>query len=314
MSIECIQLTDPKTGSSAKILVGFGFNCFEFRVQRDGKPVDVLWAAPGFEGGGERASGSGIPILFPFPGRISGTEYLWEGQRYSLEEGDGQGNAIHGFVLNRPWRVLEQSEHEVTGQFKASVDDPQLLQCWPADFCITVTYQLDGNALITRIRAENPDDKPLPCGLGTHPYFRLPLGGSRAEDCLIRLPVTHQWDLADMLPTGNRVELLEATAYQDGVRFESVTLDNVFSGLQFDGNWCVAEIKDPGADARLTLRFDNTFRECVVYTPPHREAICIEPYTCVAGAFDLITQGIEAGVRLLKPGEFFDAVIEMCVE
>jgi aldose 1-epimerase len=314
VSIECVQLTDAQTGSSARILVGFGFNCYEFRVMKGGQPIDVLWATPGFETGTERASGSGIPLLFPFPGRIAGTEFTWQGQAFPLEEGDGQGNAIHGFVLNRPWRILEQSANEITGQFQASMDDPQLLKCWPADFSITVTYRLEGNVLTTRIRGENPDDKPLPCGLGTHPYFRLPLGGSSAEDCVIRLPITHQWELVEMLPTGNRVAVPQSTAYQRGVRFADISLDNVFSGLQFHDHWCVAEVEDPAGGSSLKLKFDDNFRECVVYTPPHREAICIEPYTCVAGAFDLLDQEIDAGVRVLEPGEVITAVVEMRVE
>jgi aldose 1-epimerase len=47
------------------------------------------------------------------------------------------------------------------------------------------------------------------------------------------------------------------------------------------------------------------FRECVVYTPPHREAICIEPLTCAAGAAALAQRGIDAGWRVLPPAEKF---------
>jgi len=311
LSIESVTLTDPSIGSSAKILVGFGFNCYAFRPMCGGEPLDVLWSAPGFEQGTERASGSGIPLLFPFPGRISGVDFRWEGRRYQLEEGDGIGNAIHGFVLNRSWRVLDQSGTHVTGQFQASADEPQLMGCWPADFRITVTYQLDGNALSTRILVENPDEKPLPCGLGTHPYFRLPLGGSSADLCTIQLPVTHRWELVNLLPTGKRLELPDAAKYQAGFEFRGVTLDDVFSGLQFEDGWCTARILDPNKGTSLTMQFNQAFRECVVYTPPHREAICIEPYSCVAGGFDLHPRGIDAGIKTLPSGASFEGHIEM---
>ena len=96
-----------------------------------------------------------------------------------------------------------------------------------------------------------------------------------------------------------------------GKKFESITLDAVFSGLRFTDEWCSAQIADPERGTTLTLRFDRAFRECVVYTAPHREAICIEPYTCVPGAFDLHPRGIDAGLRILGPGESFNATVEM---
>ena len=75
-----------------------------------------------------------FPILFPFPGRISGTSFHFRGRDYPLQAGDGIGNAIHGFVLNRPWQVVEQSDHRVVGRFHAAKVDASLLEHWPADF------------------------------------------------------------------------------------------------------------------------------------------------------------------------------------
>ena len=176
-----------------------------------------MWAAPDFTSGRERPSGSGIPILFPFPGRVRGTQLQWRGKRYSLREGDGLGNAIHGFVHERPWRVIEQSETRVEGQFQASKDDPSLLDRWPADFRITLVYELHGWTLRASILVENPDDQPLPCGLGTHPYFRVPLGGARADDCVVKLPITREWELVDMMTTGKQRPWESAEAFQAGM-------------------------------------------------------------------------------------------------
>ena len=62
-------------------------------MKHAGQYVDINWSAPGFAEGPQRPSGSGIPVLFPFPGRIQGTVFHWEGKDYSLPAGDGQGNA-----------------------------------------------------------------------------------------------------------------------------------------------------------------------------------------------------------------------------
>jgi len=314
MSIECISLSDPNSGATARVLAGFGFNCFEFQVPHAGRAIDVLWAADGFEHGGERPSGSGIPLLFPFPGRIAGKTLHWGGREFPLIGDDGLGNAIHGYVLNRPWRVIEATEKYVVGQFQASIDDPQLLDHWPADFRITVRYELDDLALISVLTIENPDDKPLPCGLGTHPYFRVPLGGTNPHDVHVRLPVSRRWDLVDMNPTGDCVELADASALQAGTAFPEMQFDNVFAGLQFAGDGiCRAHVADAGSGLTLQLEFDQTFRECVVYTPPHRQAICIEPYTCVPNAADLESRGIDSGIRVMAPGDSFETRIVMRV-
>jgi aldose 1-epimerase len=313
MALENVVLTDSATGSRAQILARFGFNCYEFLANVNGREVDVLWAAENFANGEERPSGSGIPLLFPFPGRLRGTTFRWGGQEFQLPEGDGRGNAIHGFVMSRPWRVIEQNGSRVVGQFQASVDDSTILSQWPADFRITATYELTGTQLRSAFRIENPDEKPLPCGFGTHPYFRLPLGSATAADCVVKLPVTRHWDLVDMLPTGRCDDLADPDAYLGGMTFGEMTFDDVFGGLIFKADRCSAEIHDPGSGLTMAIEFDRAFRESVVYTPPHREAICIEPYTCVPGAFDLKESGAHYGVRVLAPGESFTAEVIMSV-
>lgn len=316
MNAKIVVLKDAAAGSSAEILVSLGFNCFRFTAMVNGKLVEVLYAHPEFAGGEQRPSGSGIPILFPFPGRIPGTTFEWEGKKYELEPGDVHGNAIHGFVHTRPWRVIEQSQNRVVGQFQAWKDDPTLKDRWPADFRITATYELTGNTLNTNYLLENPGDTPLPFGFGTHAYFQVPRGGTSADDCIVKLPVSAQWELADMLPTGRRIELPNAAAFQAGLRFADCKFDDVFTGLvPQHGDQIVSSIANPNGRVEMQIRFSaKEFRECVVYTPPHREAICIEPLTCAPSAVALAAKGIEAGWRVLPPGGRVEAVVEMVVK
>jgi len=310
-----VTLRDAQTGSEAKILTSRGFNCYQFRAVFESEAVDVLWAESGFENGAGSAAVSGMPLLFPYPGRIRGKVFEWQGRSYPLEGDDGLGNAIHGFVLDRPWRVLEQTATQVVGQFQAAVDASELLHAWPADFRITATYELAGRTLLSRFHIENPGDRPLPFGFGAHPYFRVPLGGSTADECRVVLPFSRRWELENMLPTGKQVaafsqstartfpSTLSAVNLQQGMAFADVVLDDVFTGLEFADGWCSCRIRDAASKRELTLKFDESFRACVVYTPPHREAISIEPLTCVPNAYELSQQNIDAGLRVLAPGE-----------
>ena len=314
MALESFTISDAASGARAKILPGLGFNCYSFEVATPAGPLEMLWSAADFTAGVGRASGSGIPLMFPFAGRIRGASFRFEGKSYALEAGDGLGNAIHGFVIDRPWRVTHQSGHRLVGQFQASVDDVSLLEHWPADFRITADYRLEGGVLISEFFIENPDTKPLPFGFGTHGYFRVPLGGPSAADCRVRVPVETQWELAGLLPTGQKSRPALVAELSRGMPMSALQLDHVFGGLQFENHRCATTVYDPHSRRTLTMTFDDSFTVCVVYNPPHREAVCIEPCTTIPDPFSLREKGIDPSLQILAPGQSFRTRIEIRVD
>jgi len=315
MNMQIVDLTDPSDGSRARVLADFGFNCFSYQPMVGSVPTEVLWAHREFTSGEQRPSGSGIPLLFPFAGRIRGTRFAFAGRAYDLEEGDGQGNAIHGFVMNRRWRVTEQSESSVTGCFQASVDDSDLLKRWPADFRIQVTYRLNQGRLECDVAVDNPSDVVLPCGFATHAYFRLPLGGSgEAGDTMLQVPAGKGWELVGLVPTGNEIELGDLAALSEGLQLGERQLDNALGDVRFDeGGLGTTTIRNPANGLALRQTFDRNFRHVVVYTPPHREAVCIEPYTTLPNPFELEGRGIRTGLMKLDPGERWQTSLVLAV-
>lgn len=309
-----MTISDPVVGSRAKILPGLGFNCYGFSVATPSGPLETLWSAPDFTDGTAKPTRSGTPLLFPFAGRIRGTSFRFRDKQYELEDGDGQGNAIHGFVFNRAWRITQRAVDRVAGQFQASVDDETLARRWPADFRITAEYRIAGNTLTSELMIENPDDKPLPFGFGTHAYFRVPLGGSTADDCQVTIPLATSWEMENLLPTGRVAPSPLAAHLARGMRFDEMKLDNVFGGLQFSDGRLTASIRDPHSGRTLSQTFDDQFTACVVFNPPHRDAVCMEPYTTIPDPFSLREKGIDPKLRILAPGESFRTSIEIRVE
>jgi aldose 1-epimerase len=315
MASNVVEITDGDRGSSARILVSLGFNCFSWRpVLEDGRR-EMLWAEAGFDAGDKRPSSGGTPLLFPFPGRIGGAELSFDGREYRLEPWDAFGNAIHGFVYNRPWRVVEQGGARVVGEFHASVDDSSILERWPADFRIRVAYEIRGRELVSQIRYENSGDGPLPCGFGTHAYFRLPLtAGGDVNESVVTVPVHQFWELDRMLPTGRLLPLGADQPLVGGLSLDEHQFDTVFSGLRADADGRVRTgLTDPSNGRTLTQTFDAAFTQCVVYTPGHRQAICIEPYTCVPDAIRLAAEGHETGLQVLGPGEYRELSVSLSV-
>ncbi len=175
--MDIVTITDRGSGATAKIAAGLGFNCFEFIVPADEHRVAVIDAAADFAQGNQSPSGHGIPILFPYPNRIRGGQYRWMGQEYHLPPGKvayNKDNAIHGFCLDRPWRVTERGENFVTGEFQLSKDAPDRRDFWPADFLLEVRYRLNGRALARTFA--RPTRISCPCLGG--------LGRTRTSSCL----------------------------------------------------------------------------------------------------------------------------------
>jgi aldose 1-epimerase len=313
-----LYVLDDGAGGRAEVWPALGFNCLHWEALCDGRTLDLLYADPALFTDG-RPTRSGIPILFPFPNRIRDGRFRWEGKDYQLPLNDGTlKNAIHGFACRRPWRVVGQgadaSSAWIVGEFQTGRDAPDCLSLWPADHLIRITYRLGTGSLRVEAEVVNPDRRTLPFGLGYHPYYRMPFApDATAADCLVQAPAHEMWPLVESLPTGDRRPLDPARNLNTPRRFGDLQLDDVLTGLSSKAD--ADGLRDCGVlrsgAATLRLLGSPAFRELVVFTPPHRQAFCIEPYTCTTDAINLQARGVDAGWLTLAPGERWTAVFEM---
>ncbi len=308
------------TDGWAEVWPALGFNCIRWQVKRKGEALDLLYDDPDLFGEG-RPTRSGIPILFPFPNRIRAGRFTWDGTEYQLPCNESGGkNAIHGFACQRTWRVTDRGADAnaawVTGEFRGALDAPDCVGLWPADYTLRVTYRLTANRLLLEAEVHNPDTRPLPFGLGFHPYFRLPFAAQgKSDDCKVTVPARSFWQLEDCLPTGDLSYLDGKRDLNRPRRYGDLKLDDVLTGVpgaatDKGGLFECATIRGAN-DATLHVRCSPAFREMVVFTPGHRQAFCVEPYTCVTDAVNLQARGIDAGWLVLPPGERWKAAIEM---
>lgn len=310
-----LTIRDETTGSQATIAPQRGFNCFQLLAVVDGRMVDVIAAEEGFAAGAGGPSRDGIPLLFPFPNRIRGGRYTWEGREYQLPLSGGHPHALHGFCLDRAWRVIDRQENTVCGRFQLSIDAADRAALWPSDFLIEVRYTVSDASLFMDVSIENPGDSPLPWGFGTHAYFKLPLapGGSAAE-CVIQAPAWKEWVLDQNVPTGEVSEVSRLTDVRRGATLDGRKLDHLLTGLRSEGELIETIVHDPRAGLRVVQSYPRVFRELVVFTPPWTDAVCLEPYTCATDAINLQSRGIDAGWQALAPGGRFETRIVIRVE
>jgi aldose 1-epimerase len=315
-----LYVLEDGAGGRACVWPALGFNCFAWQLHRAGRAREVLYTDPALFADG-RPTRSGIPILFPFPNRIRAGRFTWEGREYALPLGDStKKNSIHGFACRLPWRVVGHGADLfgawVRGAFRGSVDAPDCRSLWPADYEIEVTYRLGQGRLRIEAEVRNPDKVPLPFGLGYHPYFAIPLTtDGRAEDCTVQVPARSYWVLDESLPTGEKKPVDSGRDLNGPRRSGDLNLDDVLTDLPgsaaADGLIERAVLRGEGAELRVLC--SPEFREMVVFTPPHRHAFCVEPYSCTTDAVNLQARGIDAGWQVLPPGGHWTAVVELRV-
>src|SRR5215472_3486233 len=285
-----------------------GCQCLSYRVGQleliagPARPED--WHAHPHRGG--------IPILFPWPGRVANARFTFKGREYRLPVNEpARGHAIHGFACERAFRVARRGPYFVNAVLDSS-DHPDLKSIWPWPFVLEIDYEV-GNGLRLKARVTNTGDSVMPFGFGAHPYFHAPLGAKGTRGAMqIQLDAIARWPLdAGLIPTGVAEPVAGKYDLRSPRTLGADTYDDAFRMAPASDERPRARLIDPAAKVALELRADSAFGEFVVYAPPDNPVVALEPYTCAPDAFNLAARGTAAGMRELGPGQKFDAGFEI---
>lgn len=214
-----------------------------------------------------RASAAAAYPLVPYSNRIANGRLEVDGTAFHLAPNwPGSVHPMHGEGWRGPWQVLAQA-----AQAASLVQAYDGQGSWPFRYRARQDFHLDAGGLRVVLAIENLEDRPVPAGLGLHPFF------VRDPDSTLAFRAAAVW-LADreVLPV-ERVTVPPAWAH-DPPRPVVSGLDNCFDG--WDGR---AMIAWPSRGWRLELRASDPFRHAVVYTPPGRDYFCVEPVSHANG-------------------------------
>jgi len=105
------------------------------------------------------------PVLFPIVGRLKDDRYRYNGREYTLPK--------HGFARKSLFR-LEKLESACVSFVLESSDATRA--CYPFEFALTLTYRLEGRALIAEAQVENRGEGEMYFSIGAHPGFNCQMG------------------------------------------------------------------------------------------------------------------------------------------
>ena len=234
--------------------------------------------------------------LVPYSNRVAHAMLaLADGSSFALARNMGDHpHAIHGVGWQRAWSA-DRLDGTVCLALRHEPRDGQAAS-WPFAFDATQAFTLVANdvtaTLTVTMSIVNRDTRAFPFGLGWHPFF------PRDASTMLGFRAASMWETdPTCLPTHE--SRLAASPFSPPRAIGATTLDNVFTG--WDGT---ATVGWPSSGIQATVRADRMLDHLVVYVPPARDYLAVEPVTHMTDAFNRSARGdARTGTRRLAPGE-----------
>ena len=279
----------------------------QIRLQTDQAVVDVLPHLGGSLAGFDLRGDGGLPIfrrwsgesesprtfacipMVPFFARISGGGITIDGTFYPIERNDPEDQyPLHGDGWQSPWDIVEQGDARIRLRLRSR-------KIPPFDYESNLEYALDGGTLEVRLSITNRAGRPLPYGMGLHPWF------PRTPDVTLQATMDGTWTVQPpVLPTRAEPDPLPpGWDFSRGQQLPAEFIDNSFTGW-----YGHARITWPERRYAVTVEADPAIKLTHVYAPqPELPFFCFEQITHMIDAFNIPAPPERTGLRVLGPGE-----------
>lgn len=283
---ESITLRDPASALTATFVPGAGM--IGTSLADDG--VEFLGQRRGLDAYVSDGKTMGIPILYPWANRLSGTDYAVDGTTVDLAGAPGvrtdpHGAPMHGVLAAHPgWQITDRSDHALTATLDFGT--PELLAAFPFPHVLTQRITLSDRTLTIATTVEARGGAAVPLCFGYHPYFTL--ADVPREEWVLTTPAMRHLPVDDRgLPTGAH----ESWAAESAPLGDRV-LDDGFDDVPPGSVFAIA-----GGDRRIEVVFARGFPAAQLFAPAGDALVAIEP---MAAPTDALRRG---GYRVVQPGE-----------
>ena len=296
-----VELQNKNSGEFAAVNIDFGAAIQQIGLRKNDKVIEVLdtYSSPEAIINDFSQTYKGAK-LFPFPNMVKNGQYIFEGINYQLPlNWVEDGHSIHGFVADKTFKVIEKIATD-DGAFVIVNYEHGICESYPFSFLLTIKYSLTSNGFSATTTVSNTGQKSMPYGDGWHPYFLF--DEMDADNVFLKLPPSAVVEIDEhFIPTG---KMIENRNYINFNQLGNLHLDTCFH-LDCPGAIAVTQLWHKQKDIGINI-WQQTGREkynyVLIYTPPGRKSIAVEPMTCAPDAFNN-----HQGLILLKPSEVFEA-------
>ena len=254
--------------------------------------------------------------LAPWPNRVAGGRYSFEGVEYRLEVDEpGTGSAIHGLVHDLVWSPVRVDEDAVTLRLAFSGTSG-----YPFPLELTVGYRLSDEGMTATLGARNSGRENAPFGVGFHPYLTL---GRSLTELSERGELTVSSDTGSSQPTDERLIPRGAPVPVAGGEFDlrppgrdlgTTVLDTAFTDLSRD-ELGRAWVRLGGPEHRVSLWAGDGYDWLQLFSADtlggdaHRAHLAAEPMTCPP---DALNSGTD--LLVLSPGQELERTFGVLAE
>ena len=291
-------LTNPEKGDALYILPEYGGIIRKMTLHKEGHLHHVIDVA----NSPEQLLSSMLTYpsahLFPWGNRVRNGKYNFQGVDYQLSINEiNFNNAIHGFVSFANFEVVEQEVSEIEAVLTLRYIYKGTQFGFPFPFVLDIQHIFSSDeGLEINYTIKNTGHKAMPMVLGWHPYFKIE--GETPDDWQIDFPATHQYKADHQIISGDKVEV----DFKGVIDLKGITLDAVFAVEP--SSKVEAKLHSPKKNMTINVWQEGLkggFSFMVVYIPPARDCIAIEPMT---GNTDAFNSG--DGLLVLEAGQTFE--------
>lgn len=234
---------------------------------------------------GDRYTLACFPLV-PWSNRITHGGFEQDGVFYQIHANRTEEHyPIHGDGWLQAWNAAEHTSNRIKLTLESHGFDGN-----PYNYRASETFQLLPDGLQIDLTVTNNGQKPLPYGLGLHPYF------VRNADTQLQFKAEGVWlSGADPIPTEHTTSFPPTWDYNQPAPLDGPLIDNCFTG--WNGK---ATINYPDRGLSLTMIMPDCNGYTLLYRPPGLDYFCLEPITHPINAFHMPNQ---PGLVFLSHGD-----------